>query len=299
MFKMSVKLSLLVMCIVATLNADLPIDRKGYIVYCPRDGDFDVQTDRLLGALAFARAMDRTLVLAPWIEYHQWQIESVQVPFDTYFSVEAINKFTRAVTMENFMKELAPKVWPVGKRVAFCYMTRDPEFKTCNAKEGSPSESFWGKTFNVDFDSSVIFGPDLYYDVSQVREWNSRYPRSEYPVLAFTGTPSASPVKQTDLVLQRYVRWSREYEERAIAYINKNLETPFIGIHLRNGKQFEQICDHIPESKRNLLASAQCLGYDNENGIVTKYLCQPSDNDIIKQVKRAVSRYNAIRIHLH
>jgi hypothetical protein len=40
----------------------------------------------------------------------------VQVPFATYFSVEAVNEYHRAITMEDFMKELAPKIWPEGKR---------------------------------------------------------------------------------------------------------------------------------------------------------------------------------------
>ena len=40
----------------------------------------------------------------------------VQVPFDTYFKVDAINEYHRAITMEEFMEKLAPKVWPVGKR---------------------------------------------------------------------------------------------------------------------------------------------------------------------------------------
>ena len=40
----------------------------------------------------------------------------VQVPFKTYFSVAAVNEFHRAITMEDFMKELAPSLWPAGDR---------------------------------------------------------------------------------------------------------------------------------------------------------------------------------------
>lgn len=39
-----------------------------------------------------------------------------QIPFDTYFRVDAVQKFHRAITMEKFMKNLAPKIWPVGNR---------------------------------------------------------------------------------------------------------------------------------------------------------------------------------------
>ena len=48
----------------------------------------------------------------------------VQVPFDTYFKVEGIQEFHRAVTMETFMKELAPSVWPKGERICEYLITK-------------------------------------------------------------------------------------------------------------------------------------------------------------------------------
>ena len=39
-----------------------------------------------------------------------------QIPFDTYFRVDAVQKYHRAITMEKFMKNLAPKIWPKGNR---------------------------------------------------------------------------------------------------------------------------------------------------------------------------------------
>lgn len=44
------------------------------------------------------------------------------MPFDTYFDVDALKKFHKVVTMEEWMFTTAPKVWPKGKRIgAVCW----------------------------------------------------------------------------------------------------------------------------------------------------------------------------------
>ena len=65
-----------------------------------------------------------------------------------------------------------------------------------------------------------------------------RYPSSTHPILAFTGAPAAFPVKEEDVELQFYVRWSDDINNEADHYIKQNIEGKFIGIHLRNGMDF-------------------------------------------------------------
>lgn len=41
----------------------------------------------------------------------------IQVPFKKYFKVEPLREYHRVMTMEDFMSDLAPTIWPVGKRI--------------------------------------------------------------------------------------------------------------------------------------------------------------------------------------
>ncbi|KAH9360050.1 hypothetical protein HPB48_001624 [Haemaphysalis longicornis] len=96
---------------------DPPGGHKSHVRRASRkEGRFGNQADQFLGALAFSKALDRTLVLPPWVEYRTGEPRSVQVPFDTYFRVETLAKYHRVLTMEHFMDRLAPTVWPPGNR---------------------------------------------------------------------------------------------------------------------------------------------------------------------------------------
>lgn len=59
-----------------------------------------------------------------WVEYRYGALKSIQVPFDTYFRVDPLKKIHKVVTMETFMKKIAPVEWPENKRISFCYMAR-------------------------------------------------------------------------------------------------------------------------------------------------------------------------------
>lgn len=87
-------------------------------------GRFGNQADHFLGALGFANGLNRTLILPPWVEYRYGEPKSIQVPFDTYFKVEPLQKKFKVILMHDFMEKIAPYEWPPEKRISFCYMTR-------------------------------------------------------------------------------------------------------------------------------------------------------------------------------
>lgn len=220
--------------------------------------------------------------------------------------------------MEDFFtSDLAEAVWPSSKRISFCYAERqaiggnlsnylfenqhvvcflgqDSGQGACNAKNGNPFGPFWD-TFQVDFVGSETYGP-LHYDVHYTKvanDWNDRYPASKWPVLAFTGAPAPYPVQKENVPLHKYIKWNQDMDEKAQNFVKNHLpKGPFIGIHLRNGVDWSRACEHVVNAP-NLFASAQCLGYRNENGKASWELCLPSEEIIIRQLRRSVNQYKA------
>jgi len=276
----------------------IKIDPNGYVLYCPCMGRFGNQADHFLGSLAFAAGLNRTFVIPPWIEYTPGKTSADLIPYNTYFNVSNLELFHRVVTMETFFDKLADQVWPKGERISFCYTSRSgPEGESCNAKDGNPFGPFWDG-FGVGFDSSEKYGP-LNYDVhhgSAVKDWDNKYPADKFPVVAFTGAPAAFPVQTDNIHLQKYVRWNDEWTKRGREWKKTNLGTgPYVGIHLRNGVDWQKACTHIGSSS-HLFSSPQCLGYRNEMGRPTSDMCLPSGDLILKQVRRAVKEVKAVAV---
>ena len=79
-------------------------------------GRFGNQADHFLGSLAFAKALNRTLGLPPWVEYRFGEPKSVQVPFLHYFKLEPLSDFHKVIPMEEFIENIAPKIWHLQDR---------------------------------------------------------------------------------------------------------------------------------------------------------------------------------------
>ncbi|GAB1600842.1 GDP-fucose protein O-fucosyltransferase 1-like [Argonauta hians] len=270
----------------------LQVDPSGYIVYCPCMGRFGNQAEQFLGSLAFAKKLNRTMVIPPWVTYRVHAFGSERVSFSNYFQVDPLKQYHRVITMESFMEELAPKIWPPSTRIVFCFQAVPPGNDSCNAKRGNPFGPFWDH-FSVDFVRSEFHGP-LSFDVNNMFErnrWLNRFPASKYPVLAFMGSPAPFPARQDTLHIHRYIKWSDELEESAKNFIKENIpDKPFLGIHLRNGEDWKSACGHVTEG-RQLFSSAQCLGYSQEYGKLSAEMCFPSDSTVVNQVKKAVEKH--------
>lgn len=290
---------LVFLSLLAAAKSEIEIDDNGYLMFCPCMGRFGNQLDQFLGALSFAKDLNRTLILPNWIEYPEGRPGSEQIPFENYFQVEPLKEYTKVVLIEHFMKNIAPTVWPKGKRIVFCYGPRGDS--TCSAKEGNPFGPYWDK-FGIDFDRDEFFGP-LGYDLTfeeHKKAWGVKYSPKVFPVLAFTGAPGAFPVLPKDLHLQKYVKWSKAIESEADAFLQKlNLgeSDKIIGLHLRNGIDFKRACEHVKNNaKQNFFASAQCLGYHLENGEMSYELCFPPQKLVIKQLGKLLKKSGATHV---
>lgn len=275
-------------------GSDIEVDPSGYVLFCPGMGGFDNQVEQFLGAIDFAKELERTLVLPYWIEYHTTDRDSDQIPFEKYFNVDAVKKHTKVITMDDFMNEVAAKVWPKGKRTAFCFTYRG-DTESCQAKEGNPYGPYWNK-FKINFEKDVKFAP-LSYDMSNddnKAKWLEVYTKEKYPVLAFTSSPGDFPILKHNVHLQEHLQWSEAVENAAnefIASFKKDSSDTFLGLHLKNGIEHLRACEHANEVKyNNFFSSAQCLGYQREFGQMSHDLCYPPDHQILIQLAAAMEK---------
>ncbi|XP_055332615.1 GDP-fucose protein O-fucosyltransferase 1-like [Paramacrobiotus metropolitanus] len=259
-------------------------DQNGYIFYCPCHGRFGNQADQFLGTLAFAKALNRTLILPPWRSYGAEQRQ--MVPFNSIFQVEPLRRFHRVVLASEFMDNFGESHWSQDKRVAFCHFQHaENKEKPCTTNVQFFAE-FWDAVGVPEFTASENI-QGLYFDDTEAENWISRFPAETYPVIALRGPPAPFPVPLRHWHIQKYVAWSEEIQQRGDAFITEKFGTePFLGVHLRNGEDWVRACDLLNEDRhglKNLMASTQCLG-ENPSNAVTRAICLPTEEDVIRRV---------------
>ena len=256
-------------------------------------GRFGNQVEQYLGTLAFARGLNRTFVAPPFIIYPpEARGVSQRVPFKNVFQLKALNQVHRSITMEDFMAKLAPTIWPKGKRVGYCY-DHSPG-SDCSFKEGNPFGPFWDH-FGVDFDryeKYMIHSYDTEYAAAR-NAWLERFPPASHPVLALSGATGSFPMSPHHWPLQRALKWSSTVATKAKKFIKEKFDgVVYVGIHLRNGGDFENACDHVTAAGiDSYMASPQCThGTDRK---VTKKMCFPPESEVLRLTKKIVKKTKA------
>uniref|UniRef100_A0A183BZB5 GDP-fucose protein O-fucosyltransferase 1 n=1 Tax=Globodera pallida TaxID=36090 RepID=A0A183BZB5_GLOPA len=239
----------------------LPFSPNAFVLFCPCTGRFGNQMEQFLGVFAFAKLLNRTLVLPPIINYPPGVRKAT------------LGQFHRIVLLRDFMRGIATKIWPMERRKVLCWSPR-PGLAArselgCHATEGNPSGPFW-RHVGTDFVGEEYFGER-------------------------TGGFDVAKDSQ-------FVQWNGQIEQNAREFVVRKFGhgKAFVAIHLRNDRDWENVCQLLREEKspmgsrrRELFASAQCTGSDEEYGQLTVEACNPSLDNILEEIYFHVLRLSA------
>lgn len=140
-----------------------------------------------MGTLQFAKSINRTLILPPFIEYIDYKVNFI--PFEDIFEIDPIREYHRVLTMSTFMTDLSPIVWPKANRSIACYFIRNfhnNKIKEgCNPFEGSPFKEFWYHIGVKEFPAGSLYYKPLHTDYNYAEEWKEKFQNIQ--VLALVG----------------------------------------------------------------------------------------------------------------
>ena len=273
----------------------LSLDSNGYIVYCPCMGRFGNQAEQLLGTMQFGKAVNRTIVLPPFIHYVDRDVHFI--PFTDYIDIHPIRKYHSFITLDEFTSVIAPQLWQGNQRRIFCYSKRPgPRNEDCNPMDGSPHGPFWREAVGVDHFAESVFYSPLTHSHHHARDWINQY--QKYPVIAFVGAPSAFPTNAQAVELQKYVRFSAMAKLKAQNYkeIRKFPLTPYISVHLRHGSDWQNACQILRDHPTSeFFSSQQCLTTESS---LPYEICFQSRSQIIHDILQVVTSSNVSTVYV-
>lgn len=253
-----------------------------YLLYCPCMGRLGNQIDQFYGTLYASQLFKRTLVLAPWICYMpECKFPNELKEFDEVFDIQKLSRYFSIIRINEFFQYHSQNVWPENKRFGIVFNHENILSRDCGYKDGNPMEIFWN-TYNVSFTKCLV-------NYNGIRDISSF---DKHKVVAYSGQLGEYPSdKQArDLVVPHL-----EFNEKLLIEASKYIEyhfynEPFIGVHIRNGKDWIKACNFMSDSSK-FMASYQCFLDENKDPL-SKEICVPSVDQIIEQMNHALDFFN-------
>ncbi|VDP49354.1 unnamed protein product [Soboliphyme baturini] len=112
------------------------------------------------------------------------------------------------------------------------------------------------------------------------------------------GAPASFPVTESDSHLQKYLEFSEKLVKELKDILKKyfNGKRDYVGIHLRNGEDWKNACDHA-ELAPKFMASYQCVGFDYHKKF-TKDMCLPSKDLVLNLTRQIVLKETISNLYI-